>query len=839
MILKQLKVKEALKKKMLEFQNPAAFLLLLLIPLLYLLRYFKIFKQVSFSAVLADWNGKAFTWNGRVRKLLSILSRVIMFAGFLIAIASLADPVITRQEKVYTSLGTDIVFAVDTSPSMAANDVGGMSRLESAKSTIRTVAVEHDGCRFGIVVFGNEASVFVPPTADLNSFTKRIDDIQVGMLGNGSAIGDGLSTAVCHLVSSAASKRAIILLTDGENNAGQIHPETAAHLAAENDISIYVIGIGTKGTVPIEYTDPLTGKLYSGYLDSNFNSASLKRITALANGRYFEVASLQEFLRTFETIVKTESVMQNYTFRTVTQSYYKDVLLYAIILFVAGWFLKRIILREMLSFRYKKSLIIRSACIAVSFVMLLLAHADIHWGTYLVPVQKSGAAVSLVYDISNSMLAPDCEGGLTRLKAAGEYSKALLNKMNGVSASIVLAKGDGVAAIPLTDDYVMIESLLEVMSPRLMTVPGSSIGKGILKAKETFPTNYSNAGRIWVFTDGEETDSHLKPALSECIKAGIPVTIIGFGDETETPVLAGDGKTIVNSALRSQKIISTIEDAKKNLGFYKNQTEVSYVNYLEKGSAVKLLNQLKQTENLFVSYEAKPVPRFKLFLLLAVLFYSFSYIFTEFDFSRIKAVAKITAGATIVLCVFTLTGCSDSTSNILKGTFAFAQKQYSQAVAYFNSANEAAIQKQNEQAMQYALYDLGTAYSLLGEDDAAMEKYSELAQNAPEAIRYGAYYNAGIIAHKNEDYEHAIEYFKKALEADSTRIDAKINLELSIQSVEVNVQHNQSNAVPSSEDNTVNNQDMEKAVFERIKENDQKQWKNSENNQSQSLADDY
>ena len=824
---------------MLEFQNPAAFLLLLLIPLLYLLRFLKIFRQVTFSAVLADWNGKAFVWNGRVRKILSVTAKVIMFAGFLVTIASLADPVITRQEKVYTSLGIDIVFAVDTSPSMAAKDIGGASRLESAKETIRNAAVEYDGCRFGIVVFGNEASVFIPPTADLNSFTKKIDDIQVGMLGNGSAIGDGLSTAICHLVSSKAQKRIIILLTDGENNAGQIHPETAATLAAENSISIYVIGIGTKGTVPIEYTDPVTGKLYTGYLDSNFNSASLRRIASTSDGRYFEAATLQEFSRTIEAITKSESVIQNYTFRTVTQSYFKTVLLYAIILFAVGWFLKRIVLREMMSFRYKKSLFVRSIFIAASFVMLLLAHADIHWGTYLVPVQKSGAAVSLVYDISNSMLADDCEDGMTRLRAACEYSKVLLTKMNGVSASVVLAKGDGVAAIPITDDYAMIESLLEVMSPKLMTVPGSSIGKGILKAKETFPSNYSNAGRIWVFTDGEETDSHLKPALSECIKSGIPVSIIGFGNEDETPVLAGDGQTFVNSALRSQKIISTIEDAKKNMGFYKNQTEVVFIDSTEKGSAVRLLNQLKQSENLFVSYEAKPVPRFKLFLILAVLFYSLSYVFTEFDFSRIKAAARITGAVSCILILCTLTGCSDSTGDILKGAFAFSQKQYSQAVSYFNSANETANKSGNEQTMEYAVYDLGTAYALLGEDDAAMEKYVLITEDAPSAIRYGAYYNAGIIAHKNEDYDHAIEYFKKALEADSTRLDAKINLELSIQSVEVNVKHTQSNAVPATDDHTTNNQDMEKAVFERIKENDQKQWKNSESSQSQNLADDY
>ena len=76
-----------------------------------------------------------------------------------------------------------------------------------------------------------------------------------------------------------------------------------------------------------------------------------------------------------------------------------------------------------------------------------------------------------------------------------------------------MAKGDGVVAVPLTEDKIMIESLLEVISPNLMTVPGTSLGKGILKAKESFPSSYGAAGRIWVFTDGEETDGQLKTAL--------------------------------------------------------------------------------------------------------------------------------------------------------------------------------------------------------------------------------------------------------------------------------------------------------------------------------------
>ena len=823
---------------MFEFQNPAAFLLLLLIPLLYLLRYLKLFKPLSFSIVLADWGGKAFVWNGKIRRVVSVFASILIYAGFLFSVLAMSDPVITKQEKVYTSLGCDIVFVLDSSPSMAAKDMGGMTRLDSAKATIQKLALAHDGTRFGLVVLGSEASVYVPPTSDHSTFIKRVDEVSVGILGNGSAIGDGLSTAVCHLVSSGAQKRTIILLTDGENNAGQIHPETAATLAADNGITVYVVGIGSKGTVPLEYIDPATGKEYTGYLDSNFNSAALRRIAAIGNGRYYEVATLSEFEKTFEAVAKAEEVVQNYTYRTVTQSFYKTIIFWAMLLFAAGWFIKRIILREMLSFRYKKSLLIRSVFLGAAFVMLLLAHADIHWGTYLMPVQKNRAAVSFVYDISNSMLAKDCEGGLTRLDAVKEYSKKLLSRMNGVSASVVLAKGDGISVIPLTDDYVMIESLLNVMSPALMTVPGSSIGKGIIKARESFTDNYSNIGRIWVFTDGEETDNHLKSALSECIKAGISVSIIGFGSENESDVLAGDGKTTVKTALRSSRVQNAIEDAKKNLGFYKNQVEIQFFNYLDRGAAVKLLNQTRASENLFVSYEAKPVPRFKLFLLLGVLFFSLSFIFTEFDFGLVK---KSGAVLTVILCFslcLTLTGCSDSTADVIRGTFAFGQKQYSKAVSYFNSAKETAQENNKEQELDYILYDLGTAYSLLGEESAAMEKYLLIADSAPAAVKYGAYYNAGIIAHKNEDYENAIEYFKKALEVDSTKLEAKINLELSIQNVEVNVKNSTSQATPST-DETRDNRDMEKAVFERIKENDQKQWKNSETNSSQSLADDY
>lgn len=330
------------------FQNPAAFFLLLLIPLLFILRKLKFFTKITFPAVLADWNGRTFKWNGKGRKILYIISKALLWAGFLFVVSAFADPVHSWQEKVYTSLGTDIVFVVDTSPSMAAKDVNGITRLEAAKNTIRNAAVEHDGYRFGMVVLGSDASVFVPPTNDHAAFTKRIDEIKVGILGNGSAIGDGLSTAVCHLSSSNAPKKCIVLLTDGENNAGVIHPETAANLAASNEISIYVVGIGSKGSVPIEYTDPVTGKLYSGYLDSNYNPASLIKIASLANGRYFEVKTAEELNLTLDTVAKVENTNMSFTYRTVNELLYDKFLIIGILLVTAAWIVKRLLLNEMI-----------------------------------------------------------------------------------------------------------------------------------------------------------------------------------------------------------------------------------------------------------------------------------------------------------------------------------------------------------------------------------------------------------------------------------------------------------------------------------------------------------
>ncbi|MCR4734424.1 MAG: VWA domain-containing protein [Treponema sp.] len=494
----------------------------------------------------------------------------------------------------------------------------------------------------------------------------------------------------------------------------------------------------------------------------------------------------------------------------------------------------RLVQIKKLEKRLRRSLLVKLGFHTSAFAMLVFALADIYWGSHLVPVQKNASAVSFVFDISNSMNAKDGPEGISRLEASAEYAKKIISYLEGTSISIVLAKGDGIAAIPLTEDYLLINSLLEVLSPNLMTAPGSSLGKGLLTAKESFSTNFTTSGRIWLFTDGEETDSSLQNALGECIKNGIPVTIIGFGQEREISVLAGDGKTVVFTALRKEKILNTINEVEKRFASYNNRPKITFVSSTDKGSAIKLLNDLK-TSNI-ISYESKAIPQYKFFILFAIIFFAAGFLFTELNLSSINKASAIML-ISIIIPIF-LMSCSKSKSDILKGSYAYNQQQYQHSISLFMKAAKDSAAENDKESLDFCLYDLGTSYLKLDEDAAAMEKFSQISSEAPNSVKYRAFYNAGIIAHKNADYQGAADFFKKALEADNSKIDAKINLELSIQEMEVNVKNNQNQSSPSNQEKS-NNSDLEKAIFQRIKENDKKQWKNSEESQAKNLADDF
>ncbi len=333
---------------MVEFENPAAFFLLLLVPVFYFLRYIKIFTGITFPITLGDWNGEFFSFRHNSRRILSFLASAMAVVAFVCLITAYANPVAHNQKKVYTSRGSDIIFVVDTSPSMAAKDIAGMTRLEAAKKAIHALADENHGDCLGIVEMAREAAVVVPPTMDRDIFFTRLDSLIVGEMGDGTAIGMGLSCAAFHLEKSTAPRKAVVLISDGENNAGSINPNTAARFLESKHISLYVLGIGTNGYVPIEYVDPHSGHVYSGYMESEYDSQALSLIAAAANGAFFNIETLTALSNAFASVSKNETVVQSYIVKNYDTEYYTVLLLFSAWAFIIAWFLRRIILQEVL-----------------------------------------------------------------------------------------------------------------------------------------------------------------------------------------------------------------------------------------------------------------------------------------------------------------------------------------------------------------------------------------------------------------------------------------------------------------------------------------------------------
>ncbi|MBO4732439.1 MAG: VWA domain-containing protein [Spirochaetaceae bacterium] len=329
-------------------ENYYALLFLLLLPLFYLLRKLGVFTHILLPLNLSDWEGKTYSYKKKVSGFVRFIAKFLTAAGFIALIIALASPVMTHSQKIYTSHGSEFIFVVDTSPSMAAKDMNGKNRLESAKETITGTVANSGGSTFGLISMGADSALIVPPTQDTDFFTERLTAMQTGEMGDGTAIGTGIATAVYHLVSSEAPKKCIVLITDGENNAGSIHPTTAAKLAEEKNIVLYIIGVGTKGTVPIEYTDPTTGKLFSGHFDSNFNEQELIRLAATGKGQYFYADNSELFYASIKQIAEKQGVVQTYRIEKKLEYLYLKFAVAALVMLLVSWILRRFFLKEFL-----------------------------------------------------------------------------------------------------------------------------------------------------------------------------------------------------------------------------------------------------------------------------------------------------------------------------------------------------------------------------------------------------------------------------------------------------------------------------------------------------------
>ena len=270
--------------------------------------------------------------------------RVLDLAGALSLFIAAAGPVFISTEVVWLNRGADILFVVDISPSMAGIDMNGSSRFDAARRLVRDFAEKRPSDAIGLVAAGNEASLMVPPTVDRNALYSRLETLKIGELGDGTALGLGLGIAALHMRNSAAPRRAVALITDGENNAGAIHPETAAAALRETGASLWVVGVGGGGEVPIDYVDPVTGIRRTGVFDSRFNAGSLRSIARSGGGRYIGAPSADAFAQAFSLIDQEELIIRRSGSINRTRSFQIPLAAAALALICAARFIRRHIL---------------------------------------------------------------------------------------------------------------------------------------------------------------------------------------------------------------------------------------------------------------------------------------------------------------------------------------------------------------------------------------------------------------------------------------------------------------------------------------------------------------
>ena len=234
--------------------------------------------------------------------------RHVLFALQMLSLACLviilARPQSSNSWSKTDIEGTDIVLSLDVSGSMLAKDFKP-NRLEAAKDVASQFVSNRTSDNIGLVVFAGEAFTQVPMTNDIATLINHIGELQIGMLEDGTAVGDGIATAINRIKDGKAKSKSIILLTDGSNNTGVVGPLTAAKIAMKYGIKVYAIGVGTMGEA-LYPTMNMAGQITYERQKVEIDENSLQEIARITGGKYFRATSKSVLKDIFAEIDKLE-----------------------------------------------------------------------------------------------------------------------------------------------------------------------------------------------------------------------------------------------------------------------------------------------------------------------------------------------------------------------------------------------------------------------------------------------------------------------------------------------------------------------------------------------------
>jgi len=315
-----------------EWQYEQLLWLLVLIPLAFLIKYLiqSRFKQKLLIALPKS----SLKWNPV--SLFRFIPDLFLAVILSLIIVSLARPQKTNEKVEQWTEGIDIMLVIDISESMQIQDFSP-NRLEAAKETALNFIEGRFQDRIGIVIFSGEAYSLAPLTLDYELLNNYIEDIDFEMIENrGTAIGSALAVGTNRMRESGSKSKVLILLSDGDNTAGNIDPITAAELAHAYGIKIYTIAIGKEGRVPF-------GKDFFGrtrYVENTLDETNLRKIAEIGEGEFFRVSDNQALENVFALIDRYEKAEIKETRFKDTTDFYVVYLNWAILLLLMWMALK-------------------------------------------------------------------------------------------------------------------------------------------------------------------------------------------------------------------------------------------------------------------------------------------------------------------------------------------------------------------------------------------------------------------------------------------------------------------------------------------------------------------
>lgn len=286
-----------------QFAQPEWLILLVLVPIVGIWEWRRARRGeqgMQFSNVRAARAVPKSLWT-RVRALPAVLRLLVLVLGIL----ALARPQERDVVEERFAEGVEIVLVLDTSSSMRAQDFRP-NRFEAAREVAADFIQGRTSDRVGLVVFAGKAFTQAPLTLDYRFLLSMLQEVEMGIIEDGTAIGTALAMSVNRLRESEATSKVVILLTDGQNNRGEVDPLTAAEVADALGVRVYTIGVGTHGQAPVVIDHPFTGRQVQ-MVDVDIDEEMLEAVATKTGGRYFRATDKETLRAIYDEIAALET----------------------------------------------------------------------------------------------------------------------------------------------------------------------------------------------------------------------------------------------------------------------------------------------------------------------------------------------------------------------------------------------------------------------------------------------------------------------------------------------------------------------------------------------------